>query len=34
LSAPIAAFARGDMRFGENLDGASIVAGGRYTFGP
>ena len=34
LHTGVLAFVRGDMRFGENLDGASVVAGGRYTFGP
>jgi outer membrane autotransporter protein len=27
-------FVRGDLRWGDNLDGASLVGGLRYTFGP
>jgi hypothetical protein len=27
-------FARGDLRWGDNLNGASIVGGLRYSFGP
>jgi hypothetical protein len=34
LKTGILGFIRGDVRFGDNLDGASVVAGGRYTFAP
>ena len=27
-------FVRGDYRFGDKLNGAAVVAGMRYTFGP
>ena len=28
------AFVRGDLKFGQRLDGAAVLAGARYTFGP
>ena len=34
LKTGLIGFARTDMRFGEKIDGASIIGGARYTFGP
>jgi hypothetical protein len=34
LKTGVLGFVRGDMRFGQNLDGASVVGGARYTFAP
>jgi outer membrane autotransporter protein len=28
------AFVRGDLKFGQRLDGAAVLGGARYTFGP
>jgi hypothetical protein len=34
LNTGFVGFARGDIRWGDNLDGMSVVGGLRYTFGP
>ncbi len=34
LNTGFVGFARGDIRWGDKLDGMSVVGGLRYTFGP